>query len=367
MSEDLSSSVAPVSPGALLKQTREVKQLSTAEIALRLRLKVTVIEALEADDFTQALSPTFVKGYLRSYAKLLELDPNEIIGYYQMAFGEEDMRPKRMQSFSRKLSRDNIDSRWRYVTYTIVAVVAVLVAIYAYQHSQKTLVIAQEDTAQQTIIEPIASTSLGMPAEQATPLEQQQTAASKGGDAPSLVAQNIPNEDVDASDDATIVKVEPTSDEAELPVYPATTQAGINDVLTALESADPDANVIITDQVDAASTLNDAVQNTLPNLATPSDPITNDTSRANTMAAVELVFRFEDDCWIKITDGTGDDIAYGVKKAGRVMPVSGQPPFSVILGAPKGVSITYNGESVDISQYPINATARFTLPLQEAM
>ena len=80
---------------------------------------------------------------------------------------------------------------------------------------------------------------------------------------------------------------------------------------------------------------------------------------------VELIFSFSGDCWIKITDATGNDIAYGVKKAGRVMPVTGQAPFSVILGAPRSVNVQYDGQPIDISFLPSDRTGRFVLPLQD--
>ena len=91
----------------------------------------------------------------------------------------------------------------------------------------------------------------------------------------------------------------------------------------------------------------------------------DDMSASNDVEIVELMFTFSNDCWIKITDATGNDIAYGIKAAGRVMPVSGQPPFSIILGTPTEVSISYAGADVDLSFLPRNRTGRFTLPLQE--
>ena len=47
------------------------------------------------------------------------------------------------------------------------------------------------------------------------------------------------------------------------------------------------------------------------------------------------------------------------------MTVSGTPPFSVVLGKHDVVSITLNGEPIDISAFPKNRLAKFKLPLAE--
>lgn len=67
---------------------------------------------------------------------------------------------------------------------------------------------------------------------------------------------------------------------------------------------------------------------------------------------------------MNLVDATGEAIAFGIKKSGRVMPVSGIPPFEVTLGKPQYVSISYAGETVDMSQFDGTRTAKFNLPMQ---
>ena len=52
--------------GALLKQSREQRGLTTAEVASQLRLKVSQIEQIEAEQWDPSVSATFIRGYLRS-------------------------------------------------------------------------------------------------------------------------------------------------------------------------------------------------------------------------------------------------------------------------------------------------------------
>jgi cytoskeleton protein RodZ len=89
------------------------------------------------------------------------------------------------------------------------------------------------------------------------------------------------------------------------------------------------------------------------------------TVETETAAPVELIFEFSGDCWMNLADATGENIAYGVKVKGRVMPVTGIPPFVVTLGAPEVVKIRYAGERIDMTFLPSGRIAKFDLPLSE--
>ena len=121
------------------------------------------------------------------------------------------------------------------------------------------------------------------------------------------------------------------------------------------------------DLLSATETLNPAAEETQSDLvdtfASAPDSSAMLTDANESQASIELVFTFSGDCWMNLTDATGEAIAYGVKASGRVMPVSGIPPFEVTLGAPEVVQISYNGEPVDMSGFQAGRTARFSLPL----
>ena len=62
-------------PGAVLAKRRKEYRLSVEDVSSRLKISPRQILALEADDFGQLASMATVRGFIRSYAKLLELDP----------------------------------------------------------------------------------------------------------------------------------------------------------------------------------------------------------------------------------------------------------------------------------------------------
>ncbi|WP_257326802.1 RodZ domain-containing protein [Pseudoalteromonas rhizosphaerae] len=78
-----------------------------------------------------------------------------------------------------------------------------------------------------------------------------------------------------------------------------------------------------------------------------------------------IVMHFNEESWVEVHDGKGDKVAFGVKKAGYDMTLSGHLPFSIVLGKHQAVDITLDGEKIDISSFPKNRLAKFNLPLTE--
>src|SRR5262245_12062105 len=84
----------------MLARMRVERKLSVADVAQRLKYGVRQIEALEAEEFDRLPGATFVRGMVRGYAKLLETDPEPILGSLDQSYvpGEIslDLRAKRV-------------------------------------------------------------------------------------------------------------------------------------------------------------------------------------------------------------------------------------------------------------------------------
>ncbi len=72
-------------PGKLLREVRLQKELSIDDIHKRIRLTSRIIEAIEADDYSDISSVMYAKGYLRSYSKALGLDDEYIVSLFDSA------------------------------------------------------------------------------------------------------------------------------------------------------------------------------------------------------------------------------------------------------------------------------------------
>ncbi len=69
--------------GRYLKKEREFRNISLREVAKNTRVKEHILKAIEEDRYPTLPSPTYVKGFLLSYAKYIGLDPNEVLLRYE--------------------------------------------------------------------------------------------------------------------------------------------------------------------------------------------------------------------------------------------------------------------------------------------
>lgn len=77
-----SDNLGRASPGEYLRRLREEKGHSHAVVSSALHLTVHYIKALESDEYGKLPGLTFVKGYLRSYARFLGADVNTVLARF---------------------------------------------------------------------------------------------------------------------------------------------------------------------------------------------------------------------------------------------------------------------------------------------
>ena len=116
------------SPGRLVAAAREGASLSPADLAVRLRLDTRIIQALERDDFDVLPAPTFVKGYIRSIAKELEIDSQPILDAYG---AHAVVEPPLADFASRPPEQIGINSTvMKLVTYGLIATLFILLGLW---------------------------------------------------------------------------------------------------------------------------------------------------------------------------------------------------------------------------------------------
>jgi transcriptional regulator with XRE-family HTH domain len=69
----------PDSFGARLRQRREERQIALSSISEDTKIKLTLLEALERDDVSHWPSGIFRRAYIRAYAHMIGLDPDEVV------------------------------------------------------------------------------------------------------------------------------------------------------------------------------------------------------------------------------------------------------------------------------------------------
>ncbi|MFQ5401387.1 MAG: helix-turn-helix domain-containing protein [Anaerolineae bacterium] len=75
--------------GHILREARENRGLTLAEVEKQTRIRVKFLEALESGNYAKLPTPAHVRGFLRNYARFLDLDPQPLINRFQHTFEQQ--------------------------------------------------------------------------------------------------------------------------------------------------------------------------------------------------------------------------------------------------------------------------------------
>ncbi len=113
-------------PGAILASIRGKNGHSLEYVASKLHLRVRVIELLEQDAYDEMPESVFIKGYLRAYANLLEVDSEPLLELFHSQHIEEE--PSERTLWQSRRERSSRTEHWVRLGTALFAV-AVLIAV----------------------------------------------------------------------------------------------------------------------------------------------------------------------------------------------------------------------------------------------
>lgn len=323
------------SPGKMLRERREALGRTQKEVADKIFLKPGQINELENDELDSNASITFTKGYVRNYAKYLGLDSVAVVSAFEQRH-KSVASPAPLQSFSRRVAKQTHDDRWMLVTYIILLLIIGGIVVWWLQQPN------DEGIVETSLIESIKEEAGNTPVSNNTG-ELKNENAMRTSVAPS--SDNVPS-----------VAEERAGTFIDNPSSQGSGSEAIEGLTDAASVETGNANAAVVDETNNLTEL--AAQ--LDNSPEPALPLNDSSTNAS---PIMMTFTFSEDCWVNIKDATGEDIAYGVKKSGRIMEIQGIPPVEVTLGAADNVRIHVNGEPIDLSAYDNSRTARFSLPM----
>ena len=83
--------------GERLEEARKRKGISIREAAESTKIRGDYLQKFEANIFEAGLPPLYVRGFLRSYARFLDLDPDRVVSDFDSQAGREG-KPARRES-----------------------------------------------------------------------------------------------------------------------------------------------------------------------------------------------------------------------------------------------------------------------------
>ncbi len=319
---------AALSTGVRLRNAREQLGLSQQAVAERLCLKVSTVRDIEEDKAPAELASTFLRGYIRSYAKLVHIPEEELLPMMEKQAPVRAAKVAPMQSFSLGKRRKKRDGWLMSFTWLVLFVVIGLTGAWWWQNHK----------AQQEEITTMADQSSA----------ELNNSAGEG-------AQSIPlNTDASATASETPAATANTPD--------TTTAQTAAPAVNQTTPAPADSAVVSPSQANVetapATTANNAVQ------PLPSDPAGVTAAPADPNA---LVMNFNADCWLEVTDATGKKLFSGLQRKDGTLNLAGQAPYKLKIGAPAAVQIQFQGKPVDLSRFiRTNQVARLTLNAEQS-
>jgi cytoskeletal protein RodZ len=123
--------------GQRLREAREKAKLTERDASARLHLKPHLIGIFEEEDFDNTLPKTFLRGHLRSYARLLNFNEDEIEDALTNC-GLSAHVNNVLTSQKAKTTSYKLDRYLHWSTYIVTAVLLVLVGMWWQSHTRFT-------------------------------------------------------------------------------------------------------------------------------------------------------------------------------------------------------------------------------------
>lgn len=324
--------------GELLARTREERGISQADAAQRLKLSARQIEAIEAEDWTHLPGEVFRRGFVRNYARLLELNPDDLV----RPVDAEATATHTITAPSEGLSIGHSPiARW--VAFPLAGLLLfLLVVALLYQWLRQ---------GEQALVTPVEPAVTGQPAQTApaagpstvAPLpgtgEESAAAPATEGDSGTVVLPLPLNPQPVSQPPAGEVPAATPPPASPVPGSPAGQTPGrpAAQGLPALEASGPGLAGREASPATAGIVTIGAVK-----------------------TGVALRFSAGEDAWIQVVDGQGQRFSKLVRGGGQEQ-LSGSPPFKLVVGNAAQVKLTYNGHQIDLTPFIGEKVARLTL------
>ncbi len=307
-------------PGAMLRQAREALGLEREALAQRLRLEPRIVVAVEEETWERLPGPAFIKGYIRSMAKELGLDPAPALAQYTahanvaepVLADFESRAPAQITSSSKRI---------QFISYALGAALLLLVAVWWQRHYSSQIAPPPADDPAPNVTVPESTDS-------SLPLPYPWAGAEQTGGA----LEEPHTWDLRTDDSAQPAGEVP-------PAAPST---------SATPGA-PTASATATPMTPAAATA--AATEEAPDTPAPAAPAPTG----------ELVLAAKRDSWVEITDLNRSRLHFGLIKGGEQIAVTGKPPYDLVIGNAPAVTLTFRGAAVDVNARAVNGVARMAV------
>lgn len=360
------------SVGSILRTAREARNLAVADVAKSLKLSARQIEALEAGDWSRLPGMTFVRGFARNYARLLQIDASVVLAALDAEKpAAEPVKLALPPSEGATLPQaGRPERRDLVVVLTGVLLVVAALAVYflmpqGFQGEPEKAAAAKEDVAAEPAPAEAAPEPAAAPAPEAAPAAAVPASAPSAGatstaaaspvsaSAAPVTTPTVSPAPATATPAATPTAPAPAADARKAPTD-ATVKPAPSPAAAAASPVSPAPAVAAPASATPAKSASAAV-------TTPAAPAASAAASAPAGADASLVFSFAKPAWVEVRDRSGQVVFSQLSPAGSERRVEGRSPFTLVVGNATHVVLRYKGKPVDMSNRSKDDVARLTL------
>ena len=338
--QEAQNNAQEITVGDKFRLAREALNLSLEAVSQAISLRPSILQDIENNRFIHRLTPaTFVRGYVRSYAKFLKIADSEWLNVIDFGDEQQNDLGKNARATS-SVNQYSSHNRWvGYLTALVVLVVLGMTGMWWWESHQ------QSNAERDNLVNSYKQLSAETPA------------TVTNVDNVSVVTQPISqakNHLVEPVSTEPTVEVKPQENVVATPVVVETEVAPANVLqseMTKINGAEQVASMPESSSMETAATTTtssvteSAVEN--PNVSAVA---TND----------NLYIEVIGNCWISVKDKNRKVLAQKEYKQGDVLSFNEEEPYSLIIGAPGNVKIIYKGEAFPLTLD--GRVAKFKLP-----
>jgi cytoskeleton protein RodZ len=345
--------------GQALSERREKLGLSIEECAETLKLSITKMKALEADNDAPFPSDIFLRGYLKNYAKLVDLPASDIMYYF-----DSQRQTQASQDDSHRMDETNIKKR-KLTGLPYLLAIAIIIAwfvlsnysdIEGYWHAEPAFF--QEQSAEVGGADLAEDTpKVSVDPSRSSPLNSEEikneliTSESLGVD--QSFTGGIENIviSVDESSNLDAPKIEQSLPDVKIEIDSPESSSDALEKQTSINFIDVEQTLLAGE-----------VNNTDVDVFASQNLYDGSRSSVNSSLINDvLYFTFLEICWVEVVDATNKTIVSSIRKADTELLVEGRSPFSIVLGNINGTTLRFNDDAVTLVNSSDGRTLRLTV------
>ncbi|EGY33169.1 hypothetical protein SC1083_1730 [Aggregatibacter actinomycetemcomitans serotype e str. SC1083] len=342
-SEAQSRNEQQITLGDKFRLAREALNLTPEQVSKEISLRPALVHLIENNQFTNETIPaTFMRGYVRSYAKFLRIPDSDWVNAIHFGNEQKNDLGKNARA-TRSVNQYSSHNNWiGYLSALVILIVVGMTGIWWWESHQ-------QSNAERDVLVNSYTPSAAVTTEVNT--------------APAKPAGNeIPVLQPTAKIENTLTDNAPKGTRIEIQTKPLTEPPAATNTAPVVQASSTAATANVLQSEMEKIGVNEQLANVQPDAQAATEPQSAVENPSVSAAATNDNLHIEviGNCWISVKDKNRKVLAQKEYKQGDVLSFNEEEPYSLIIGAPGNVRITYKGQA-----FPLTVdgrVAKFKLP-----